>query len=119
MAPNLLAARVVECETLLEAGLLESAREELEALMRLLEENPVPTVGTVVWRDRGRLDRWTGHPGGAALHLKEAQSQAQAAGASDDDLAYPRVVRRRKDRPPSENRGRRAAPPCGRSPARA
>ena len=84
-SPNVLAAVAVECEILLEAGLLESARLLMEQTTGLLRKNPVPTVGTVIWRDMGRLERWAGRPESAAELLAEARSQAREAGASDDE----------------------------------
>jgi tetratricopeptide (TPR) repeat protein len=84
-SPDALATIAVEGEILVESGLLESARVVLEDAVRRLEENPVPSVGTIIWRDVARLERWTGQLQQASAHFAEARRQAQEAGASDDE----------------------------------
>jgi tetratricopeptide (TPR) repeat protein len=84
-SPNALAALAVESETLLEAGLYESARRSLGDAIDLLAANPIPMIATVIWRDMARLERWTGQLDRSADLLDEARRQARECGASDDE----------------------------------
>lgn len=83
-SPNALATRAVECQILLEAGLLESARAELEAAAGLLSSRPNPMIATVIWRDLARLEKWRGRHERAVELLEESHRLAVGAGASDD-----------------------------------
>jgi tetratricopeptide (TPR) repeat protein len=84
-SPNVLGAVAVECEILLEVGLLDAARVAMKTPSEVLSRSPVPTVGTVIWRDMARLERWTGQLDRSADLLDEARRQAHECGASDDE----------------------------------
>ena len=84
-SPHALATLAVESEILLEAGLLESARETLESACSILSSHPAPVIATVVMRDRARLERWSGHSPMARRCLLDALLLAREAGARDDE----------------------------------
>ncbi len=84
-SPSVLGAVAVECEILLEVGLLEAGPRRTTTPSECLSRSPVPTVGTVIWRDMARLERWTGNSDRSADLLDEARRQARECGALDDE----------------------------------